>query len=207
MMTQRRSFLKYLLMAVGGVVAQKLNIANIEKIRAKDPFLAEALESIARPVENIAQQTTASLVGSTPKPSPPVAINVVASGGIHDIAITDSDPTTQRGINYFAEYSSSASFAQATTVDLGAARNIRLGLGNQTFFWRARRGYPTGPSSDPVYFGTEGQPTAVTGGGSATGPAPQASQGAGTSQGANGGDGGFGNNPIRGAGSNQPQIL
>lgn len=176
---------------------QKLNISNIEKIRQSNPLLAEALESIAQQVAHVADQTTATLHASTPAPAPPASINVVASGGVHEISITDNDPNTQRGINYFAEYSLSPSFAQAYTLDMGQARNLRVNLGNQTLFWRAKRGYPTGPASDPVYLGTEGQPLAVVGGGATTGPAPLASQGAGTSQGANGGDGGFGNNPVR----------
>lgn len=179
---------------------QKLNIKNIDHFRQTNPLLAEALESIAQQVAHVADQTTATLHATTAAPSPPDAISVVAAGGIFDIAITDKDPNAPRGINYFVEYSQSPTFAQATTIDLGAARNYRANFGNQTLYFRAKRGVPTGPSSDPVYFGTAIQPTAVVGGGSTSGPTPQASQGSGTSQGANGGDGGFGNNPVRGSG-------
>lgn len=179
---------------------QKLNIRNISQIRSSNPLLAEALESIAEQVGHVADQTTATLHTTTQAPPPPEALNVTASGGVFDFAITHTAPV-QRGINYFVEYSQSPSFAQASTIDLGQSRNHRVFLGNQTLYFRTRAGYPTSPPSEPTYFiagsGSPAQPTAVVGGGAIAGPTPQPSQGAGTSQGANGGDGGFGNNPVR----------
>jgi hypothetical protein len=177
---------------------QKLDIQNIEKIRQENPLLAEALESIANEVAHVADQTTATIGGSTAAPPAPTSVNVVASGGIHDIAITDRNPVN-RGINYFVEYSDSPSFVAPRVIDLGASRNHRTALGNQTLYFRAYSAYPTSPRSAAVYHGgSASSPAAVIGGGSATGPAPQASQGSGTTNGANGGDGGFGNQPSRG---------
>ena len=180
-------------------MAQKVNIANLERIRQRDPEVAEALESIARVAANVADQTNSAVTGSTPAPNAPTSLSVLASGGIHDIAITDNNPVN-RGINYFVEYSPEATFVKPTVVDLGATRNLRTALGNQTLFFRAYSAYPTSPRSAAVYFGSATNPTAVNGGGASAGPTPQTSQGSGTTDGANGGDGGFGNNPTRGGG-------
>jgi len=178
-------------------MAQRLNIHNIDLIRSKDPFVAEALESIALQLGHVADQTTATIGGTTAAPPAPTSVNVQAAGGIHDIAITDNNPV-QRGINYFVEYSPNASFVKPTVIDLGQSRNWRGALGNQTLFFRAYSSYPTSPRSDAVYHGGSAiNPVAVVGGGATSGPTPQASQGSGTTDGANGGDGGFGNSPVR----------
>ena len=186
-------------------MAQKVVIAHIDKIRQDNPYLAEALESIANGLGNVADQTNASVHGTTAAPLAPTSLSVQASGGIHDIAIVDNNPVN-RGINYFVEYSPNASFVKPTVVDLGATRNLRTALGNQTLFFRAYSAYPTSPRSPAVYFGSETSPTAVNGGGASTGPTPQASQGSGTQDGANGGDGGFGNNPTRGGGKGPQSV-
>lgn len=176
---------------------QKLNISNLEKIRQDNPFVAEALDSIANALANVANQTTASLHGSTAAPPAPTSVNVTSAGGIFDIAITDNNPV-QRGINYFVEYSDNQSFVKPRVIDLGQSRNERRNLGNQTLYFRAYSGYPTSPRSEAVYHGGSAtNPTAVVGGGATSGPALQASQGSGTTDGANGGDGGFGNSPVR----------
>lgn len=176
---------------------QKLNIANIEIIRQRDPHLAEALESIALQTASVAEQTTATLHGSTPAPPAPSSLNVTAAGGIFDMSITDHS-TVQRGINYFVEYSDSPSFVKPRQIDLGQARNERRSLGNQTLYFRAYSAYPTSPRSEVVYHGgSASAPAAVVGGGAVTGPALQDSQGSGTTEGANGGDGGFGLSPTR----------
>lgn len=177
---------------------QKINIHNIDAIRQRDPMLAEALESIARETAHVADQTTATIGGTTPPPPKLASINVTAAGGIFEGALVDNGPV-QRGINYFAEYSDSPTFVKPKVLDLGQSRNFRENLGNLTLFWRGYHGYPTSPRSDPVYHGGSAtNPVAVVGGGATTGPALQASQGSGTSDGPNGGDGGFGNEPTRG---------
>jgi hypothetical protein len=176
---------------------QKLNIDNLEKIRQDNPFVAEAFDAVARAMGNMAEQTNASLHGSTAAPPAPTSVNVTAAGGIFDVAITDNNPV-QRGINYFVEYSDNPSFVKPRVIDLGQSRNERRALGNQTLYFRAYSSYPTSPRSDAVYHGGSAtNPVAVAGGGATSGPALQASQGSGTTEGANGGDGGFGNAPVR----------
>lgn len=184
-------------------MAQRLNIANIDIIRGRDPHLAEALESIAQQVASVADQTTATLHGSTPAPSSPSSLSVSAAGGIFRGVITDNSPA-KRGIQYFVEYSDNPSFVKPYVMALGPSRNFDKAFGNQTLYFRAYSSYPTSPRSDVVYHGGSATaPAAVVGGGSTTGPALPGSQGSGTADGANGGDGGFGLSPLR---NNSPQV-
>jgi hypothetical protein len=60
-------------------------------------------------------------------------------------------------------------------------------IGNQTLYWRAYSQYLGSDPSEPVTFGTPA--TAVIGGGTAAGPALQASSGSGTASGSEGGSG------------------
>lgn len=174
-----------------------LTYRNREAIKSKYPEVFEALEDILDLQTQTMTQANISPSGQTSAPPPISSLSVVASGGVFDMSIVDFNPVT-RGINYFIEYSTTPSFVAPTVIDLGASRNHRANLGNQTFFFRAYSAYPTSPRSNPVYFGTQSNPTGVVGGGTFTGPAPQASQGSGTSNGASSGDGGFGNQQSRG---------
>jgi hypothetical protein len=179
-------------------MAQRVNIANLEKIRQENPLLAEALESISLGVGAVADQTNAMIHGNTAAPAGPSSLTVTAAGGIFDGAIEDSSPVT-RGINYFVEISDNSSFVKPRVLDLGQSRNFRENLGNQTLYFRAYSSYPTSARSPAVYHGgSESNPTAVVGGGATTGPVLSPSQGSGTQDGANGGDGGFGNASSRG---------
>jgi hypothetical protein len=167
-----------------------LTIRNLEEIRKDNPKLAEALDDIIKGVSDNTQPPTA--------PPQVSALQVTASGGIFDIAVTDNNPV-YRGVNYFVEYSSQPSFAQPHVIDLGASRNYRATFGNQTLYFRAYSQYPSSPPSAPVYYGTATKPNAVLGGGATLGPSPLPSQGSGTAP-TNGTDGGagFGKQPYRG---------
>jgi hypothetical protein len=173
-----------------------LPFRNRAMIIEKYPELGQALDDLAGHIENTMTQTNASVNGQSNPPPAPSALSVTASQGIFDAAITDNAPVA-RGINYFLEYSNNPNFTAPTTVDLGQSRNYRAHLGNQTLYWRAHSSYPTGPRSDHAYHGTQALPSPVIGGGAFTGPAPLASQGSGTSVGASGSDGGFGNDQFR----------
>lgn len=173
-------------------------IRNLEQIRKRDPFLAEALDDICAGIATMALQTNANPSGSASAPPPISGLSVTAQGGIFDVAITDGQPVS-RGIEYFVEYSPTAAFTQPTVIHLGATRNWRGTLGNQTLYFRAYSQYSTGGPSTPVYFGSIGNPTPVIGGGSMTGPALQPSSGSGTAatDGRQGGAG-YGHTPFRG---------
>src|SRR5262249_28035005 len=76
----------------------------------------------------------------SPAPSPVASINVQASNGWFDIAITD--PSDSRpGLFYFAESDSTPAFAAPRVYFMGASRNLYVQLGNQTLYWRAYSQY------------------------------------------------------------------
>ena len=154
-----------------------LSIATqINKIRNKDPYLAEALTKIVDAHNALNQQAGVDTTGVVTPPSAPNSMNVVAANGVYEIAIVDlSSPKV--GINYFVVYSTKASLTGGTPVDMGAARNIRLFLGNQTLFFGCYSQYRNSAPSPITAFGGQ-NPIAVIGGGVA-GPAPLPSQGSG----------------------------
>lgn len=174
------------------------NYRNRSKIKEQNPDIFEALEDITATMESMGQQVNASSTGVISSPPSISSLQVTAAQGIFDAAIGDNNSPVVRGINYFLEYSTSPTFVAPHVIDLGSSRNWRGFLGNQVFYFRAYSAYPTSPRSDPTYYGTPTVPTAVQGGGTATGPVPLASQGSGTTQGSSGSDGGFGNQPFRG---------
>src|ERR1700688_3216115 len=124
--------------------------------------------------------------GSIDPPATIGSLSVLAADGIFDLAITDNS-AVRRGIFYFAESDTTPSFGQPYVHFLGSSRNLRVSLGNQTLYWRAYSQYLGSETSNPIAFGTP--PTAVVGGGTATGPALQASMGSGTASGSEGGSG------------------
>lgn len=172
----------------------KINVRNLDQIRANDSQLYEALADLATGIDNIGQQTATSPTGVQPTPNQIGSLNVTAGDGIFDAAIFDNSPSRNGsvGIMYFLEYSTTANFAPGTfhVVDLGAARNWRGMLGNLTLFWRAYSQFTGSGPSAPVYFGSQNAPTPVVGGG-ASGPAPNpgAGSGNGNSNGSQGAQG------------------
>lgn len=175
-----------------------LTYRNRSFIKNSDPLVAEALDDILNLLQNTLDQANTAATGTITPPPSVSSIQITAAQGIFDAAIVDNISGVVRGINYFLEYSTSPSFTAPVVIDLGASRNWRGFLGNQVLYWRGYSSYPTSARSEPAYYGTQSQPIAVAGGGTSTGPAPLPSNGSGTSSGANGGDGGFGNQPFRG---------
>lgn len=174
------------------------NYRNRSQIFQMNRLIAEALDDIQSQVNNVAQQTTASAQGGTNPPPNISNIAVSAANGVFQIIITDNAPV-YRGINYFAEYSDTASFTQPHVLDLGASRTWRGFLGSGTFYWRAYSQYATSEPSNPVYFGSTNDPTPVAGGGVLAGPSLGSSTGSGTAptDGKTGGSG-FGKTAFRG---------
>lgn len=168
---------------------------NRDYLFGVDRRMVEALDDILAALNNAARQVTASPAGVTGAPPQISSLDVDAADGVFDAAIADNNPVL-RGINYFLEYSATVNFTAPVVIDLGASRNWRGYLGNQTLYFRAYSSYPTSPSSPAIYFGS---PTAVVGGGSA-GPSPLPSRGSGTApDDGTDGNSGFGAEPYRGA--------
>ena len=174
-----------------------LDYRNRSFLLENHPQIAEAFDDVLKHLKNTQEQVNVSPDGQMEPPPAPSQLHVTAAHGIFDIKIDDHNPVN-RGINYFVEYSKSPSFNAPTTIDLGSSRNHRAFLGNQALHWRAHSSYPTSPRSAPVYHGTSVNPHRVERGGAITGPDLLPSSGSGTSMGASGSDGGFGNNKFRG---------
>ena len=115
------------------------------------------------------------------------SVSVMAARMEFSISPITDNSTVNRGIFYFAESDTSASFPGPHVYFLGSSRNLRVSLGNQTLYWRAYSQYLGSDPSTPVAFGTP--PTAVVGGGAVTGPQMQPSSGSGTAAGDEGGSG------------------
>lgn len=183
----------------------KLNVRNLDQIRANDSQLYEALKDLSDGVDAVALQTATSPTGVQPAPNQIGRLTVTAADGIFDVAIFDNSPSRNGsvGIMYFLEYSTTPNFATATfhVVDLGAARNWRGTLGNLTLYWRAYSQFTGSAPSAPVYFGSQDAPTAVVGGGS-NGPTPNPGSGSGNGP-SNGSEGATGAGQLP---SQQPGI-
>src|SRR5215813_4860563 len=169
-----------------------LTVAQLAPLKDRDPYLYETLVKIVSAVNATSQRSGVDPATPSPAPSPVASLNVQASNGWFDIAITD--PSDSRpGLFYFAESDTSPSFAAPRVYFMGASRNLYVQLGNQTLYWRAYSQYIGSLPSAPVPFGNP--PVAVSGGG-ASGPAPLPSQGSGAlSNGFAPGGNGFGTHP------------
>lgn len=155
-----------------------LTLPHLGIIERNDPRLGETIRSIQNAIN---QHGTVSGVDPTavyPTPDAPSSLSVTAANGFFDAVITDANPV--RGVEYWLEWSTEASFSTATTrqIHLVASRNWYGQLGNMTLYWRCFSQFPGSNPSGFTYFGTSAKPTAVVGGGAA-GPAPQASSGSG----------------------------
>jgi hypothetical protein len=163
-----------------------LKIGQLAQIKSDSPYVYEALTQLVNGVNSLGRATGVDPSGTIAPPAPIGSLNVTAADGIFDLAITDNS-TVNRGIFYFAESDTTPSFASPYVHFLGSSRNLRIAMGNQTLYWRAYSQYLGSDPSEPITFGTPA--TAVVGGGTATGPALQASEGSGTATGSEGGSG------------------
>jgi hypothetical protein len=163
-----------------------LKIAQLAQIKSDSPYVYEALTQIINAVNSLGRATGVDPSGSIAAPASIGGLMVTAADGIFDLAITDHS-AVNRGIFYFAESDTSPAFGNSYVHFLGSARNLRVAMGNRTLYWRAYSQYLGSRPSAPVAFGTP--PTAVPGGGAASGPSLQASSGSGTASGSESGSG------------------
>lgn len=147
---------------------------NRSAIASKYPEVAEALDDLNSASNNIAQQTNAAPIGSSPAPAPHAGLTVTGGSGIFDAAIDDNSPK-YRGHSNFLEYSNDSSFSSAHVIHLGPSRNWRGSLGTGTYHFRSYSSYPTSAPSTPIYH------PPVSGAGSVE-PKVQAGRGSGTSK-------------------------
>jgi hypothetical protein len=163
-----------------------LKIGQLAQIKSDSPYVYEALTQIVNGVNAVGRATGVDPSGTLDPPAPIGSLSVTAADGIFDLAITDNS-SVHRGIFYFAESDTTPAFNHPYVHFMGSSRNLRIALGNQTLYWRAYSQYLGSEPSAPITFGTPA--TAVSGGGTATGPALQNSAGSGTASGSEGGSG------------------
>jgi hypothetical protein len=163
-----------------------LKIGQLAQIKSDWPYVYEALTQIVNAVNSVGRAAGVDPSGTIDPPAPIGSLRVTSADGIFDLAITDNS-SVHRGIFYFAESDVTPAFSQPRVHFLGSSRNLRVALGNQTLYWRAYSQYLGSDPSEPVTFGSPA--TAVTGGGTATGPQLQPSTGSGTAPGTAGGSG------------------
>lgn len=163
-----------------------LVLPHLGRIKDKDPYLGETVESLMREINLIATQTGTS-GRSLPAPPNIRTIAVSAQNGQFSITLTDPDGQAAQslGIHYFLEWDTNPAFPNPTVEDMGPARGESLQLGNLTLYWRAYSQYRNSPISQKIVYGGS-SPIAVVGGGAAV-PAPP-----GGGSGGGGGGGGFG---------------
>lgn len=171
---------------------------NIELLRARlGPEVADEMQRIQDALNNVAVQTNANPLGPAAAPPQISAVKAIGLGDGHaDIAIQDNQPVN-RGIHYFAEYSTTAAFSSSTTktVHMGVSKNVRVPVGSGQVFVRAYSAYPTGPASPPVLHGGG---AAISAGGTFAATAGNPGVGSGTEPSLNPRTGvGFGLFPVR----------
>lgn len=175
-----------------------LNIVQLAPLKNGDPYLYESLVNIVTAINRLSIKAGVDPLAAVAQPTPIASLAVQAANGWFDLSITDN-AAARAGLFYFAESDTTPAVASPRVYFLGASRNLYVQLGNQTLYWRAFSQYIGSNPSPPVSFGSP--PTAVVGGGTATGPAPLPSSGSGIVSGAVLGGNGFGR-----ANSSRPAI-
>lgn len=102
-----------------------LSIAQLAPIKARDPYLHEALVRIVSAVNAAGQK--AGLDSQAPMPAPPPigSLEVQAANGWFDLVITDNSGA-KPGLFYFAESDTTPAFAQPRVYFMGCSRNLYL---------------------------------------------------------------------------------
>jgi hypothetical protein len=155
-----------------------LQLSNSVALQKESPQAYEAVVQLKNAVNQTAQILGADATGPAQTPTNNGSLAVSQSGGIYDVAITD--PSAERGEQYFIEWSNGASFSQAYVISLGPSRNWRGYLGNiGTTYWRFYKQTPGSNASPWINFGGT-TPAPVGGDSSSGGPAPGAANGSGT---------------------------
>lgn len=144
------------------------------------------------------QQGNFNMTGSPIAPPKVDALNVKGQNGHYTFSINDNNTNLFRGVNYYIEHSTDPNFSNPQKIHVGDPRDHTVFLGSGKRYFRAYSAYAASPSSQPTYYGTQAQPTAVDAGGSIGGPAELPVQGSGTGpSGPDGGGSGPGPVPYR----------
>ena len=155
-----------------------INLGQLQHIHRTDPKLYETLKQLVDSHNLLNNLHGIDTSGAVTAPQIVGMLTVTAANGIFRATIIDKS-NVSKGVAYFLEHDTTASFLAPVTVHLGPSRDWLEFLGSGTFFFRAWSQYPLSPPSKLITFGTP--PTGVAGGGALAAPAPLAEQGSGTS--------------------------
>lgn len=142
----------------------------LKLIKNRDPHLGNLLEGWFDAVNTTLNHAGFDTNGKVQPPPPIAGINVAAGTDHVHVTLNDSQPMN-KNIQYLVEYSvNDPSFAQPHVEHLGAARGRVLalpakdGLGaTQNYYFRAYSQYlGSDPQAKHIYYGSLGNPTAVT---------------------------------------------
>lgn len=153
----------------------RFQLINKGYLRQDDSKYLQVFQSLEDAINQISDQANVDPTGAqVAVPQSVSGINVVESGGIHDIQIQDNSPA-YAGLSYTAEYSQTPDFQNSHKIDLGTSQNHRANLGAGKYYWRASSSYHPATPSPHVYHG--GPIPSAVGNGDYTGPPMQLRQG------------------------------
>jgi hypothetical protein len=139
-----------------------------QRVQMESSATAHALRILENAVNRLARNLGASPTGDSSAPPDIGQVNVVHSGEIAHLTITDSQPITKH-VNYFAEVATEPNFLQPHVIHMGVSRGALLNLptndssgAQQTYYVRAYSQYLGSKPSRPVVFGAPGVPTGIS---------------------------------------------
>lgn len=148
----------------------------LKQIKNKDPHLGLLLENWFDQINTAFGHLGISTQGKVQPPPPISGLNLSpGSDGVH-VTLNDASQIN-KNVQYFVEYSAGdPTFAQPHVEHLGASRGRVISLpaktgggAAQTYYFRAYSQYMgSDPQSKHIYYGSRGNPTAVTLTGSTT---------------------------------------
>lgn len=156
-------------------MAGRFQLSSLAQVKNDSPATYQAVRDLRDAVSRISDQGNFDPTGArAATPASLSSISVVASGGFHDVKLTDNAPGYP-GVNHFAYYSQTPDFNNEHQIDLGASLNHKVYLGAGSYYWRANHSYQGSDPSEHVYHG--GQTPQPVGSGVHEGPPMQAGSG------------------------------
>jgi hypothetical protein len=149
-------------------ISGQLDSSLLAEVYAKDPHLAQVLDTIISGVNTLARNTGTSPTGDVAPPKPPDSVSVKVAGEMMHVSI-DHGGQVERGIHYFTEVHTSPAFDQPVVQHNGASRTslphslptyLDDGITKAKYYVRVVAQNPGGPPSPPYIVGGASNPTA-----------------------------------------------
>lgn len=140
----------------------------LKEIRNRDPHLGMLLDNLIDGIDGVANHLGVDPTGRSEPPPPLQAINVSVGDNMMHVTLTDNLPV-KKNVNYFVEYATNPSFANAHVEHLGASRGrviplpaLTSGSVQQTYYARAYSQYlGSNAQSKHAVFGGQYTPTPI----------------------------------------------